>query len=277
MSKSEYILTNEKIETNIISILYANIDIKFTDYTLLNKLITDKYNNLNRDGPTFQELKLKFLWVLHRLMENYDDIIVSKTNNTFIICCLSTPVDIKKINLEKIKSWEQTKYEFFPNPVKLSPIDLEKMFDYIYSSNPDEFLYWNDSVNNTYTKNSIFHTLVLNSNLKLIETLLEKNNFNFKIKNSEGKTPLEIPTTIEVYSTLSLYLLEKVNKLSEINDINKSKIKYLQSEEHNKNIITNTNFLKIIHIKIDFYDFVKFISLINMITWIYIIVKNYIK
>lgn len=270
-------ITNEKIETNIMSILYANIDIKFTDYTLLNKLITDKYNNLNRDGPTFREFKLKFLWVLHKLMDNYNDIIVSKIENTFVICCLSSPIDIKKVNLEKIKSWEQTKYEFFVNPVKIELIDLEKMFEYIYLTKPDEFKNWTDCVNYSYTKNSIFHTLVLNCNLKLIKTLLEKDKFDFKIKNSEGKTPLEINTSQIISSILSLHLLEKVNKLSEINDLNKSKIEYLQSYEHNKQIITNTNFIKIIYIKFDLMFLTKLIYLLNLIIWIYILTKKYNK
>jgi len=178
----------DKIETDIMSVLYANIDCTFTQYTLFNKLLMDKYDGENTRSlsPNF---KSKFLLVLKNLMSKYDDIKITRIDGTYNIRVCSesdkTPEPIKEQETQqKTNFWNNP----IPNPITLDKTDMANMYDYVYENNLNEYLNWTDP----WDGNSIYHELVLFENITQIKKLVELDKFNFFIKNSKGLTPIDI-------------------------------------------------------------------------------------
>lgn len=237
----------DKIETDIMSVLYANMDIKFSQYTLFNKVLEDKYEG-QYSSQIHSNFKSKFLLVLRNLMSKYDDIKVSKDNGIFWIVCLSTSESEKPTELEKtveFKRWEK----FIKQPISLDKTDYAHMYNYIYDTNPTDFINWCDP----WDGNTIFHELVLSQNKYLIEKLLLQDQFNFTIKNYHGLTPIEISTDTEITNMMLTKLLEKLEAMTKeikiLSNENAEKIKYLESDEHANKIISKTSIRDIILLK----------------------------
>jgi hypothetical protein len=185
-----YTITNlqdvqiDKIETDIMSVLYANMDIKFSQYALFNKVLEDKYDS-QYYGQIHSNFKSRFLLVIRNLMSSYSDIKVSKDNGVYYIVCLSE----SEKPIEFIK-WDEP----IKHPVSLDNTDYAQMYNYIYDTNQKDFINWSDP----WDGNTIFHELVLSQNKNLIEKLLLQDEFNFNVKNTHGKTPIEMPSTQEI-------------------------------------------------------------------------------
>ena len=79
----------DEIETKIMSILYSNIDQRFNQFVLFDKLIKDKYPELY-ETTINPVIKARFLLVIKNLVSRFDDIIVTKDNNVFSVVCLLT-------------------------------------------------------------------------------------------------------------------------------------------------------------------------------------------
>ena len=253
----------DKIETDIMSVLYANMDWTFTQYSLFNKLISDKYDfsNTNLIHPNF---KSKFLIIIRNLMSKYDDIKITKNDNIYNIVCLSNQ------DVEPIKFTNLTK-DNKPNNIELNENDISIMYDYIYENSLSEYINWSDP----FDGNSIFHELVLNNNLKQITRLINENVFNFTITNNHNQTPVDFIKTPKVAKILSLGLIknlnlieEKLNKEKEnvkmlVNTLN-DKINLYESNEYRDKIISETELYDIFLIKVNKYHNFKtyFISLI---------------
>lgn len=263
----------DKIETNIMSVLYANMDIKFSQYTLFNKVLEDKYDG-QYSSQIHSNFKSRFLLVLRNLMSKYDDIKVSKDNGVFLVVCVSEPELLTKQenkNENKNESKNETKNETkqenvsinpiefqtwtnpIKNPVELDTTDYANMYNYVYDNNQIDFMNWSDP----WDGNTIFHELVLSQNKHLIEKLLLQNQFNYLVKNTHGKTPMEIPTSQEITYMLSKNLLEKIIFMNDelkilkeetITEFNKyeKKVKYLESNEYKNKIIVDTNIKNIV-------------------------------
>ena len=238
----------DKIETDIMSVLYANMDVKFSQYTLFNKVLEDKYDG-QYSSQIHSNFKSRFLIVLRNLMSKYDDIKVSKDNGFFWVVCVSDSESEKPIKFER---WDKP----IKHPITLDTTDYAHMYNYIYDTNPNDFINWSDPWNG----NTIFHELVLTQNKTLIEKLLLQDQFNFMVKNTHGKTPIELPTSQEITDMLTKNLLEKLNFMNEKinflldqnkNDITKYdiKVKYLESDEYKNKVISDANFKDIILIK----------------------------
>ena len=243
--------TIDEIECKIMSILYANMDMTFTQYTLFNKLLTDKYDwNGLSIHPSF---KSKFLLILKNLMSKYDDIKVSKENNSFSVVCSSRtddiPIEFKQTN--------------FSNPVNLNKVDLSEMYDYIYDNNLTEYLETNDP----WEQNTIFHELVLADNIKQIQRLVEIEQFNFNVQNKCGLTPFDLANELNSKKIIKIFfdaLIKKNNKLKEnLNSEHKEKkiemdklkvsLSYLNSKEYSKKIVLQTKFTEFYYVKISYY------------------------
>jgi hypothetical protein len=215
-----YTITNlqdvqiDKIETDIMSVLYANMDIKFSQYALFNKVLEDKYDS-QYYGQIHSNFKSRFLLVIRNLMSSYSDIKVSKDNGVYYIVCLSE----SEKPIEFIK-WDEP----IKHPVSLDNTDYAQMYNYIYDTNQKDFINWSDP----WDGNTIFHELVLSQNKNLIEKLLLQDEFNFNVKNTHGKTPIEMPSTQEIINILTKNLLEKVIFMNE-------KIK-IQDNQYNTDI-----------------------------------------
>lgn len=227
----------DKIETDIMSVLYANMDTKFSQYTLFNKLLEDKYEGqyTNSIHPNF---KSKFLLIFRTLMSKYDDIVVEKKDGMYYIVCLSSKEDIE----EKPLYMEQ-----IIKPIQLEMSDISGMYDYIYDNDLNEYKNWSDP----FDGNSIFHELVLNNNIKQTLRLIEENKFNFEIKNNQNKTPIDLINSQEMGNLIITEFVKKITLLTDkynkekdnveslVNDFNK-KIDYYESEEYKNKIILNT-------------------------------------
>jgi hypothetical protein len=237
----------DKIETNIMSVLYANIDIKFSQYTLFNKVLEDKYDG-QYSSQIHSNFKTRFLLVLRNLMSKYDDIKVFKEDEKFWIVCVLT-TDINTIKPIEFQTWDNP----IKQPVTFDITDYAHMYNYVYDNNPTDFMNWSDP----WDGNTIFHELVLSSNKSLIEKLLLQDKFNFMVKNTHGKTPIEMPTSQEINGILSMYLLQKVIFMNERlkileeqsqRELNKyeTTVKYLESAEYKNKILLDKNIKDII-------------------------------
>jgi hypothetical protein len=233
----------DKIDTDVMSVLYANIDKKFSQYTLFNKLLEDKYEGqyTNSIHPNF---KSKFLLVIRTLMSKYDDIVVEKKDGLYYIVCLSSKED---------KEEKPLYMEHISKPIQLGVSDTADMYDYIYDNDLNEYMIWSDP----FDGNSIFHELVLNNNIKQTSRLIGENRFNFEIKNNQNQTPIDLINSQEMGNLIikefikkimvltEKYNQEKANVESLVVNFNK-KIDYYESNEYKNKIIYDTSFYDIV-------------------------------
>lgn len=240
----------DKIETDIMSVLYANMDLKFSQYALFNKVLEDKYDG-QYSSQIHSNFKSRFLLVLRNLMSKYDDIKISKDNGVYYVVCQS----VSESELEKpikFERWDKP----IKQPVSLDTTDYAYMYNYVYDNNPTDFTNWIDPWNG----NTIFHELVLSQNKYLIEKLLLQGQFNFLVKNNHGKSPIEMPTSQEIIDLLSINLLQKcILMKDEIKSLEEQKktevdrcetrIKFLESDQYKNIVISDAKIKDIIMTK----------------------------
>jgi hypothetical protein len=247
-----YEISIDKIETDVMSILYANIDKKFTQYTLFNKLLADKYEGqyTNSIHPNF---KSKYLLILRTLMSKYDDLNIEKKNGIYYIICLSSNENIQE---------KEFYNEEMINRIKLEKSDISNMYDYIYDNNLNEYMGWYDP----FDGNSIFHELIINNNIKQTSRLLDENIFNFEIKNNQNQTPIDLINSPEMSNLIITEFVKKIKILTEKYNQEKSnvdnivysfnkKVDYYESVEYKNKIISDTSFYNFIMEKTRKYHF----------------------
>jgi hypothetical protein len=241
----------DEIENNIMSVLCSNMDLKFTFNSLFNKILDDKYEK-NQSSIIHSNFKSKFLTILYYIKFRYNDIKIFNDNNVTWIVYISD----NENDTNNYLTWNNINSigEF---PVNLDYDDYANMFQYLYYNNFEEFIKWTN-----YAGNTVFHELMKLQDKFLIKNLLERNKFNFTIRNSENKTPIEIQSSLEIIIMLFQYLINKNYLLNnqleknnfkyfeEINDLNEH-ITYLKSYKYQKKIIDESNTLNIIFIKIN--------------------------
>lgn len=256
----------DKIETDVMSVLYANMDTIFTQYSLFSKLVEDKYDfkNTNSIHPNF---KSKFLLVIRNLISKYPDITITRDNMVYNIVC-SSDSDIKLNELTKTPYVEQITSTY----IKLDENDISEMYDYIYDNNLGEYINWSDP----FDGNSIFHELVLSNNIKQIDRLVKENVFDYTILNTHNQTPTELIKSPQVARIMTMGLVKKINSIKEklnqekenvimlVNNFNDKK-NFYESYEYKNKIINNTNLYDIIYIKTNKYHFKIIIYLFSFI------------
>ena len=261
--------STDDIETKIMSILYANIDKKFSQFALFSKLINDKFTEFT-NKPIHPTIKAKFLLVLRTLASRYDDIIVSKENNIYYVVCLTN-----KDELNKVSNYTDTE-EFgqftnftnlansanLANPTEKDLINYDDLLNYIIDNNLSEDINYVDP----FDGNTIFHDLVITSNVQKITKLIVDGKFDFFVKNKQNKTPIELATnkTVENYlisKMIDKYLFDTLKSKSKIESDKKTiedltaKVAFSQSLFFKEDIIVKTSFLDILLIKfINFYE-----------------------
>ncbi len=237
----------DKIETDIMSVLYANIDYIFTQYSLFNKLINDKYD-FSATNLMHPDFKSKYLLVLRNLMSKYDDIKITKEKEFYYVVCLSSsdaPIKFNNITKDNKKSG-----------FELTRNDISEMYDYIYKNSLNEYINWTDP----FDGNTIFHELVLSNNINQITNLVEKNIFNYTVTNKFNQAPVDMIKTSQVANIMIMGLIKNLNQTKEklnekkenvnmlVKNIN-SKINWYESKEYKDKIITETGFVDIILMK----------------------------
>jgi hypothetical protein len=246
----------DKIETDVMSVLYANMNVTFTQHSLFDKVLIDKYDGKYTPNSIF---KSKFFIVLGNLMEKYDDIKITKKNQIFSIVCVSNPDNPSKMPNDY---WS----EHIPYPIKLDNKDIGNMYDYIYDNNLVEYIEKRDP----WDSNTIYHNLVLCENSHRIEQLVQNDQFDFFAKNKYEETPLELIGMLSTPNSVGKILINglecKINSLNKkiLGEQNSNKLliekyntdmKYFKSPEYSNTIIENTNLSDIIKIKISqFYS-----------------------
>lgn len=244
-------ITCEKLENDIMSILYANLDTTYNQFELFNKILEEKYDN-KYNLTINQNLKGKFLLVLRSLMSKYDDIKILKQNNIYyLICSFNSNKNIIINNKEKDYN------ENHDNDILLS------LTNYIIDKNLPDFNYID-----SFDGNTIYHDLVLSGNIKKIRKLIDSNDFDFYVKNNNNKTPIELLQDNIICKILDKKLDNKildnnilsnllingmVNKYTNINNKHKDEIEnfmtqitnlknnlqYYESNDYKKLIISN--------------------------------------
>lgn len=240
----------DKIDTDVMSVLYANIDTTFSQYSLFNKLLSDKYDGqyTNTIHPNF---KSKFLLVLRNLMSTYDDIKITKENGIYHVVCTSGTE--KPIEFNKIKTNINIE-----NPLVLN--DFAYMYDYIYDNNLKEYMNWSDP----FDGNSIFHELVLSGNKNQIIKLMSLDQFNFFVKNNHGQTPIDLVNNQETSNIILTGLCKKLINLTnefeidrknnkEEKSIMQKKLIYYESNDYKNKIIDETSFYQFVRFKLSKY------------------------
>jgi len=244
----------DKIETDIMSVLYANLDTKFSQYTLFNKLLESKYDDklFNQIHSNF---KSRFLLIIRDLSSKYDDILTTKINGIIWIVCLSEKELIQTSDTSDISETSNIVHTSiseqilkFPDPIMTKSIskqiqldwnDQYQMYNYLFENEPKTFINWKDPWNG----NTIFHELVITENISLIQELILENNFNFFVKNFQDKSPFEICSNKEITDLLFIELSNKITKTCEKN-------KYLESDKYKNEIILNTSIFDITSLKL---------------------------
>lgn len=304
-----------KIETDVMSVLYANIDVKFSQYDLFNKLLEDKYDGqyMVQIHPDF---KSKYLIVLRNLMSKYNDIKIYKENEKYIVVCLSDDKNIDLQNLEyysdvikkstnkivlplsldltnktetakqlKTLDLEEQQTLQTNNKININNNDYYNFYQYLWDNNLTEQINWIDPWNG----NSIYHELVLSQNTKLISKLIELEQFNFDIKNKNELTPIELAfetDLIDVSKVLTYGLIKQINQTKQKyeNEIEKLKsdvkfnismVEYYSSKEHINFIISNKKLTELLMIKMSKYVEDNNIYIISIIVLIGLIALNF--
>lgn len=254
----------DKIETNVMSVLYSNLDIEFTKNSLFNLLLEEKYSNLysNYIHPNF---KSKFLLVIKNLSLKYDNIKIKEENNTFTIKCESN---------DEYQEYKQNKMEplFIKNVINLDNSDILEMQNYIFENNLTEYIEYT----NPLTGNSIYHEMVLMTNNNLIKKLIDEDMFNYWIENNNKQKPFELSNSLIISNIINNGLHKNFIKMfDEINE----QISLLKNKTNLNNSTNNiTNYIwsffdfKKINIKfyISLFDYLaRFFVIFSILTLIY--------
>jgi hypothetical protein len=233
----------DQIEIKLMAILYNNRDINYSQYTLYNKLIVDKFclKNTSIVDPSF---KARYFLVIRNLISKYDDIIITKDNNIYYIMCKSD-----KENINVVKHEEKIDINIYN--------DLIIRDNYIVDNNMNEEFDYVDPLDG----NTIYHDLVITKNKDTIKKLISLNKFNFRVKNKLNLSPLDLSTDTEITNILINAVINKLMKDIDEQKIdleNKQKIieekdkqiNYLKSEEYNKKILCDTSFTYFLFLKL---------------------------
>jgi len=263
----------DKIETDIMSVLYANMDIVFTQYSLFDKVVENKYDFKNTNS-IHHNFKSKFLLVIRNIISKYPDIKITKDNMLYNIVCTSDS-DVKFNELTKIFNNEENR----TSNIKLDENDISEMYDYIYDNNLDEYINWDDP----FDGNSVFHELVLSNNIKQIDRLVKENVFDYTILNNHNQTPIELIKSHQASRIMTMGLIKNLNLIKEklnqekenvntlINNFN-DKINYYESNEYKNKIINNISLYDVIYIKTNKYHFHVKIYLLSLMMF-YIVMR----
>jgi hypothetical protein len=198
------------IESKIMKYLYSNPNTSFNQYSLYNKLLDDMEGK-NGLFDT-RDFKRKFIDILRTLDCKYNDLTITKNNNNITII-------LDKEN--DTKNYEDINYTSYNDNKEFD------YYDFIFDNHIEESLSIKDK-----NKNSIYHDLVMSSNVNLIKKLINKNKFNYEVKNNNDKTPIDLCENNEIYRIL---LKEQFKELN--NRINK-----LEIIEKSRNNICNRIF-----------------------------------
>ena len=195
-------MSYDDIESKIMKYLYSNTNTSFNQYSLYNKLLDDMEGK-NGLFDT-RDFKRKFIDILRNLDCKYDDLTITKNNNNITII-LDKEIDTK--NYEDV------------NYISYDDDKVYNYYEYIFENRIKESLSITDK-----NKNSIYHDLVMSDNFKLIENLINKNKFNYKIKNNNNETPLDLCENNEIYKILSKKKFKELeNRIVKLEIIEKSR------------------------------------------------------
>ena len=277
----------EQIETKVMSVLYSNIDKKFSQFSLFNKLIRDKFTELE-NKPIHPTIKARFLLILRNLPSRFDDIIVTKNDNVFYVVCISNPdapVQIyePEIVLNKTTTTPNTNTGYFgfggnsnstnnttnnttnnnknDNSVNSfeNALDYSLFLDYIIDNDLTDLINYVDGIDG----NTISHDLVITSNTKKIIQLIELSKFNFFVLNKHNQAPYQLTQTKQVSDILLNSLASKyqtettlLNKTIEDNNktISELRNKVILSESYSfkEDIIVGLSIGEILVMKLDY-------------------------
>ena len=234
----------EQLETKVMSVLYANIDKKFSQFSLFNKLIRDKFTEFE-NKPIHPTIKARFLLILRNLPSRFDDIIVTKIDNVFYIVCISNPdapiqIYEPEIILNKTSTTtSNTNTGYFGLDANSNTnsninninnnnkndnsansfenaLDYSLFLDYIIDNDLTDLINYVDGIDG----NTISHDLVINSNTKKIIQFIELSKFNFFVLNKHNKAPYQLTQTKEVSDILLNSLASKYQ--TETSSLNKT-------------------------------------------------------
>ena len=184
-------IKHDKIEDDIMLILYSKPNTMFNQFSLYNKLL-DKYDFKNLKNYNTNEFKRKFMDVIRSIDQKYDDLTVIKNK---VISLILDKTD----NTTIFDDVENTKFE-----------DKEfNYYEYVMDNNIEESLKKTDRFGNT-----IYHEMVKSDYTDFMIDLINKNKFDINIKNYNGLTPLETCENNKISKILILKKMEEMeNKI----------------------------------------------------------------
>jgi hypothetical protein len=232
-------ITFDDIEKKIMSILCLEMDVKFNQSALYDRLLKTKYDETRTVHSSF---KKKFLIVLRNLMSKYDVIVTKEKNIYYVICSSGDGIENTVLEDTAINT----------NIDNTITNDYE-LLNYIIDNNITEEFKYIDPI----TGNSIYHELVLFSNLNTIKKMINENTFNFYVLNKSNQTPLEVSQNLIISNLLVMGLMEKILKIIREDRINRldqeiktQDIDIVKSEKENKIFLEETSLIYFFQIKI---------------------------
>ena len=278
----------DDIETKIMSILYSNIDKKFNQFNLFDKLIKEKYTELYNSNIN-PIIKARFLLIIRKLVSRFDDIIVNKENNVYSVVCLSDKDQLPNVkNFVQEQSVQSGQINQLPKGVYTlsghisepnlvnpsAPIDYIDLLDYIVENNLTEDMNYVDP----FDGNTIYHDLVITSNIQKISNMIDSGKFNYFVKNKQNQIPIDLCKDPIISSLLLSGIIQKylddVKAFNEKIQILEKKVVKYESPEYPNELIIKTTIFQFIWIKI--YNIFKknkieiFSIIISIIAYLYI-------
>lgn len=195
-------MSYDDIESKIMKYLYSNPNTSFNQYSLYNKLLDDMEGK-NGLFDT-RDFKRKFIDILRNLDCKYDDLTITKNNNNITII-LDKEIDTK--------NYEDINYTSYNDDKEFN------YYKFIFDNYIEESLNIKDK-----NKNSIYHDLVMSSNVDLIKQLINKNKFDYSVKNNNNETPLDLCQNNEIYRILLKEQFKEINnRIEKLEIIEKSR------------------------------------------------------
>ena len=210
-------LTLNDIDSDIQLFLYANINKYLTDSELYSKLLK-KYINENENENEFVSplLKKKFLRVILNLKNRKSYIRVENENCHYKLVAFND--DFENENKKETKKECNEKFN---------------LWDCLYDVS-DKYDYMTDYINHN-DGNTYYHEIVLLSNEKLIETLVNHNKFNSFVANNNNKIPIELTTNQKIITILIRALKHEYNEILNLNDCLSNENKQLKNKKLDNN------------------------------------------
>ena len=215
------------IRDHVTLILIAN-DKTILSKIKLFKLMLERIDNASSDI----HIKEKYAIVFRSLPIDNDDIYFYKSDN-FIVYNPDIIRDSNKLIIDENNDELLNLYNFvddkYDDDDNNKFITKNKMYDYIVENmDVQDELNRELSYRDPQTGNTIYHDIIIENNVKIIDKLIKANKMSLFVENNKKETPLNLINDNKIFIKIIDHLSEQNNNLKSIIKNNESRIKILK-------------------------------------------------